>query len=133
MKTAGKRLLAVLAALVCMGLLCAAGLSAAGKTVRMYRYLHTDNGNHIFIDSQGGPTVMRGPKGEDLLFRGLETGDRVLVLCGAATEAIYPGRNVAYWCLRLGKGTAANLPADTLEQLASLGWLSGTQICTGIH
>lgn len=117
-----KRLLCACTAAVCVLALGTAALALSGNDIRVCRYLRTQDGSHIFIDGRGSPTIMTSPR--QTLFDGLETGDRVLVVCGAGTADVYPGRNVARWCLRLGGGGAEDLPLDTLSQLSELGWLS---------
>ena len=92
-------------------------------TLSLGRYLQGNSGSHILVRQDGTPIVMRDCSRDDALFAGLSDGDRVLVLHDAVLES-YPGRSGAYFCLRLGDGAHSDLPADTLEQLTQLGWLS---------
>ena len=123
MKRAAKRLLLPVLALTCL-LTMGTGLAAANTNILSGRYLRGSNGSHIVVDSRGNPHVMEDRSEKGVLFEALEDGDRVLVLCGANVNEIYPARNSAYWCLRLGTGTQADLPGDTVRQLAELGWLT---------
>lgn len=94
-------------------------------TLFLGRYLQGNSGSHILVCQDGMPIVMRDCSRDDALFAGLSDGDRVLVLHSGIAES-YPGQSGAYFCLRLGGGAPSDLPADTLEQLTQLGWLSAS-------
>ena len=119
MNTPAKRLMVLILALVCLG---GAVLTAGGESVTVFQYLHSDGNRHIVIDQDGSPIVIRDLSDTGTLFNGLERGDRALVLHDGVAES-YPARSGAYWCLRLGGGAPDDLPRDTLNQLAELGWL----------
>lgn len=124
MRPAAKRpLLLILLPLFCCGLLfffC----SRHSLCLSPGLYLRGNGGTDMVILQSGAPIIMRDRSRDGALFDGLSDGDRVLVLHTGIAES-YPGQSTAYLCLRLGGGSAADLPADTLEQLAQLGWLSG--------
>ena len=123
MGKAGKRLVFVgliLIGLVVTSLLWCVG---SGKSVLVGRYLQARDGSHMVIDNNGSPVILEAPDSRPRMFDALEDGDRVLVICGGINTS-YPGRSGAYWCLRLGDGSAEDLPPDTIRQLTQLGWLS---------
>jgi len=117
--TPAKRLMVLILALVCLG---GAVLTAGGRSVTVFQYLHSDGNRHIVIDQDGSPIVIRDLSDTGTLFNGLERGDRALVLHDGVAES-YPARSGACWCLRLGGGAPDDLPRDTLNQPAELGWL----------
>ena len=123
MKRVARGLLLPILALACL-LAMGMGIAAANTSILSGRYLRGSSGSHIVVDSRGNPYVMEDRSGSGHLFERLEDGDRVLVLCGANVNDIYPARNGAYWCLRLGAGSHEDLPGDTVRQLAELGWLT---------
>lgn len=125
MKRVWKGALASLLALACLGMAALGVFQATGRSVMLGRYLQAGDGSHIMIDRQGTPIILGDRSRTGDLFQGLEDGDRVLFLCSDIQES-YPARSRAYWCFRLERGTAADLPADTLGQLKELGWLPAT-------
>lgn len=120
MKTVKTRLLAACAAAL---VLLAAGTAASGVAAPLSgRYLRGGGQTHILIDGSGTPVVLSDKTGGGL-FDGLSDGDRIWVLASPAAET-YPARAGAYFCLRLGSGSAGDLPGNTLRLLVDLGWLA---------
>ena len=120
MKKRGIRLGVACAAIF---LLLSIGVSASGLSIpQSGHYLRGKNDTHIFIDQSGTPIILSDRTGKGL-FDGLSDGDHILVVFSEAAET-YPARAGAYLCIRLGSGTADDLPAQTLTQLADLGWIS---------
>lgn len=124
MKKSWKRRLAL--PLACLGLaaaLCGAVL-ASGRGVILGSYLRANDGSNIVVEADGAPVVLSDRSAGGNLFGGLSDGDRVLVVC-SGINASWPGQAGAYWCFRLGPGEPSDIPGETLQQLAALGWLSG--------
>ena len=112
-----------LAAAVCV----LAALFAAGMAVRTGgpltgRFLMADQNTPILIDASGTPIVLTDRTGR-ALFDGLSDGDRIVVFASPAAET-YPARAGVYFCFRLSRGTPEELPRQTLQTLAELGWLT---------
>lgn len=123
MKHTARRLLVVVLIFTSLCIVAISWWVAAGNTVFTGRYLRANSGTHIIIDRKSSPVVMCNRFSSNAMFDGVEDGDRVLVVCDGLNES-YPAQSNIYFCLRLGSGDAADLPADTLRQLAELGWLS---------
>ena len=86
------------------------------------RFLLGDQNTPILIDSSGTPIILTDRTGSDL-FDGLSNGDRILVFLSPVAET-YPARAGAYFCLRLSSGAPEDLPQQSLQTLAELGWLT---------
>ena len=125
MKRALKGLLASLLVLACLGIAAVGVLQATGWNLIWGQYLQAGDGSHIMIDRHGDPIILGDHSRTGNLFHGLRDGDTVLFLCSDIQES-YPARSRAYWCFRLERGTASNLPVDTLGQLKELRWLPAT-------
>ena len=61
-------------------------------------------------------------KGE--LFRGITTGDKILVVHTAAIEESYPAHTGAYLVIKLSDGSREDIPDKVIENLTAMGWLS---------
>lgn len=123
MRLVKKRVMFPLMILACI-LLAGLGWCLAHRvSVFTGRYLQAGNGAHIVVDRSGAPVILEDRTSRPALFDGLSDGDRVLVLCDGILDS-YPARAYARFCVRLGGGAAADLPADTLRQLSELGWVS---------
>ena len=118
-----KRLLPALVLAACLAGAALIWWFGTGKCLLTGRYMLADNGVHLVISDSGAPTVLSVPADCPDLFDSLEDGDRVLVVCGLILTS-YPGQSEARWCLRLSPGSPEDLPQDTLQRLAQLGWLS---------
>lgn len=84
-------------------------------------YLEADNGAHLMICEDGEPLSLSDGSRSRQLFDGLDSGDQIQITCGAIAEC-YPGQATAYTCKLLADGTPENLPAETLADLAKLGY-----------
>lgn len=84
-------------------------------------YLEADNGAHLMICEDGEPLSLSDGSRSGQLFDGLDSGDRIEITCGAIAEC-YPGQATAYTCKLLADGTPEDLPAETLADLAKLGY-----------
>lgn len=123
MKFTSRRLFGFILVLIGFSLAAAAWWAMHGNHMFIGRYLQASNGTHIIIGGQNRPVVLRDRFVSDSMFEGLEDGDRVLVVCDGINES-YPAQSSAYFCMRLERGNATDLPDDTLRQLTELGWLS---------
>ena len=96
--------------------------SDADTTSILGRYLQTDEGYHIVIDESGTPVVLTDRENTGI-FNGLSAGDLIKLSC-SVPEGAYPAHAVAYFCVRLERGTFEDLPLNTLNALVDLNWLS---------
>lgn len=85
------------------------------------RYLLADNGADIFILGNS-PIVMSNRTENENMFSRLDTGDKILVLHDGVAES-YPGKTGAYFVLKLGRGSIADINSSVLESLSELGYL----------
>ena len=112
----------VLVVLVCLIAIVAITLKLIpGMTVG--RCVIADNGSVLLIDGNT-PIVLSGRTGDRYT-----TGDKLLVLHNGINET-YPAQTGALLVLKLGSGTEAVIPTETMMQLAELGWIE-QMICTG--
>lgn len=85
-------------------------------------YVRTSGGRHMVVFDDMGPVVL-STKDKTGLFDGIETGDRVIVTCGAVNES-YPAQSSAKIVIKLGKGDLEDIPIKYREELEELGWLN---------
>ncbi len=85
-------------------------------------YVRTNNGRHMVVFDTIGPVIV-STKDKPDRFNGMETGDRVLVICGFLHET-YPAQSDAKFVMRLGKGDLEEIPQKYREELKELGWLA---------
>lgn len=76
----------------------------------------------VMLIMDGSPIVMH-PRGSAWMLDGLATGDEILVLHDGIQES-YPGGTGVYALVRLGGGSMDDIPAQVIDQLTELGWLS---------
>lgn len=85
------------------------------------RCLVADNGSVMLI--LGNSPIVLSNRGGAGMFDGLATGDEILVLHDGIQES-YPGGTGAYYVLRLGGGSLADIPENVVRELTELGWIS---------
>lgn len=86
-------------------------------------YLEADNGSPMIVLDSGSPAVMSNCTGNEAVFSGLETGDKLFVLVDGF-DASYPGTTGVYFVLRIGENRLDEVPQETLDTLAELRWIS---------
>ncbi|MEY8338231.1 hypothetical protein AALB16_09440 [Lachnospiraceae bacterium 62-35] len=85
------------------------------------RFLKDIDGRCLIITDEGGPIVMRCQSGLDSMFDGLNTGDKIQIVCSGVEET-YPGRTEVYDCEQIEIGSAQDIPKEVYESLEELGW-----------
>lgn len=81
-----------------------------------------DNGSRILV-VDGGPVVLSNSTiGKNALYK-YDTGDKLLVVHGAIRES-YPASADAYFCMKIGEGSAKDIPDEVFKGLYELDWLS---------
>lgn len=96
-------------------------LTQQGFSVSTGQCLMADNGSVLLM--KDGPIRMSDRSLSGSLFDNLADGDRILVLHDGIAES-YPAQTGAYFLLRLGSGSRADMTPSHLQQLTELGWLS---------
>ena len=92
-------------------------ISRHGLAISECYYMETLHGHMVVLD--GSPVAMSG---EERLFQGLTTGDRVIVIHGIIAES-YPGQAEGYFCFKQADGTQTDIPARVRASMKQMGWL----------
>ncbi len=84
-------------------------------------YVRTSGGRHMVVFDDGGPVILSTTDKPDR-FDGIETGDRVIAVCGFLHET-YPAQSEAKFVLRLWKGDLEDIPQKDRDAIRELGRL----------
>ena len=116
-----KKWQSILIVLICIAAIVTITVNCLqGRTVG--RCLIADNGSVILI--AGTESIVLCAKNPDSpMLKNLQTGDKILVFHDGVRES-YPAQTLAYFVVKLGSGTEADIPASVISQLAELGWIS---------
>ena len=79
-------------------------------------------GTGFYIAAEEPMVVFLGRYGEPVVMR---TGDRILVFHDGRMMLSYPAQLNVFFCIRLRKGDASDLPEGALESLEEMGWIQG--------
>lgn len=119
MKRTVWRIVTLCLAVVLIAAACLVGVAVhRGISFSEGVYIETDHGNMLLIE--GSPISMSG---KDSLFDGLTDGDKVFVVHGLIAES-YPGQAKAYLCIKQPGNKKGDIPANVIQSLQELGWLS---------
>ncbi len=88
-------------------------------------YIAAEEPMVVFLGRYGEPVVMRSSEGRRKMFQKLRTGDRILVFHDGRMMLSYPAQLNVFFCIRLRKGDASDLPEGALESLEEMGWIQG--------
>ena len=113
--------LMILGALLALVVVFVVVLQIQGRIIQRGRYLETANGGAMFIDNNS-PIHLSNPTGKDV-FKGLTSGDEILLLRSNVTLESWPGQTSAYAVIKLRDGTRDDIPAGVIEQLIQLQWI----------
>ncbi len=113
--------LAVLGVLLILAIALVAFMEIKGLIFQQGRYLETKSGGAMLIHGNS-PTELHNPTGRDL-FKGLTTGDKILVIRSNVTLESYPGQTTAYAVIKLRDGAIEDIPEGVIEQLTKLQWI----------
>ena len=102
-------------------LLCLVGVGAFLNRHCSGIYVRTSDGRHMVVFDDIGP-VMLSTKDKPDRFDGIETGDRVIAVCGFVHET-YPAQSEAKFVLRLWKGDLEDIPQKDRDAIWELGRL----------
>lgn len=84
-------------------------------------YVRTSGGRNMVVFDDTGPVVLSTTDKPDR-FDGIETGDRVIAVCGFVHDT-YPAQSDAKFVLRLWKGDLEDIPQKDRDALWELGRL----------
>lgn len=84
-------------------------------------YVRTSGGRHMVVFDDGGPVIISTTDKPDR-FDGIETGDRVIAVCGFVHDT-YPAQSEAKFVLRLWKGDLEDIPQKDRDAIWELGRL----------
>lgn len=116
-----KKRLIVLIAVITVVIAAAAFLFFSGLTPSTGYVIAADDSYLIVLDSS--PVVMDNRTGNEDLFTGLRTGSKVLILHDGIAVT-YPGQTGVYFCLNLEAGNPDRIPAEMMEDLTDMGWIT---------
>lgn len=94
-----------------------------GWSLSQGRYLESKDGQPMIVLNNSPISLIA----DNDLFKGLTTGDEVLILHGGVAES-YPGQTVAHALLKLREGTADDVPQTVVDELVKLGWLEAEPV-----
>ena len=116
-----KKMLTMLA----LCLLLAAGCAQREERVAMRGLCFVEeNGTVLLIEEQRGePIVLQNRSEDGAMFDGLSCGDVIEVLTDGTIRETYPAQTDAWGVTLLEEGSLSDLPQETLDALAALGWL----------
>ena len=84
-------------------------------------YVRTSGGRHMVVFDDGGPVIV-STKDKPDRFDGIETGDRIIAVCGALNDT-YPRQSDTKFVLRLWKGDLEDILQKDRDALWELGRL----------
>lgn len=90
------------------------------KMFTVARIIKTETDSFLWVTEEQGPTEITQKGLCD--FNGIDTGDKVLLVCENAVLETYPGQNTVYYCKKLEDGTRNDLPQTLLKSLEEMGW-----------
>lgn len=114
-----KQILLIVVAALVVGTLA---LVISGLTPSVGYVIAADNGEYLIV-LDDSPVAMGNRTRDDNLFRGLKTGNQVLILHDGIVES-YPGQTGVYFIMNIGTGSPDKIPTHITESLTDLGWLN---------
>ena len=84
-------------------------------------YVRTSGGRHMVVFDDIGPVIVSTQDKPDR-FDGIETGDRIIAVCGALNDT-YPRQSDAKFVLRLRRGDLEDIPQKDRDAIWELGRL----------
>lgn len=104
-------------------LIAAAAVSFfAGKGISTGYCVVADNSSRLIVLDGSPVRLSNGSRDENMLYE-YDTGDRLLVVHDGINET-YPGSTRAFFCMKIGDGSAKDIPDEVFLGLYELGWLS---------
>ncbi len=88
--------------------------------------LKSDNGT-VFLIKDNSPVRLGDYTEKGKLLKGLETGDKVLVLHDGIAES-YPASTSVYFVIKTGDGGEGSISKEVMSSLSELGWIKGDEI-----
>lgn len=98
------------------------GCSKVNKVSMTGRYLKSTSDTHLIIDENNSPIVMGNSSKKDNIFEGLQTGDKIEIICNSEIRETYPAGTDIYSCKLIERGTIEDIPKETLKSLEEMEW-----------
>ncbi len=86
----------------------------------------TDNSSRIIVMDNSPVELINRTLDKNALYK-YDTGDKLLILNSAVRES-YPGSTDVYFCMKIGEGSAKDIPEDVFVGLYELNRLSGAYL-----
>ena len=83
-----------------------------------------ETGIYVFVNKDGGFWQMNDSSISGNLFKGLETGDEILVYRSSQMAMSYPGQCSVKLCIKRADGNIDDVHSDAIEALKAIGWIS---------
>ena len=81
----------------------------------------TTDGIYMIVDKNGSPIVMDNQSGNESLFDGLNSGDKIRITCDMI-QTSYPGKAGVTKCKLIAEGIFDDVPEATLSELHEMGY-----------
>ena len=94
-----------------------------GNELEVGRIVVCDGNTAVFVDENGGFWAINDASVSKNLFKGLKTGDKILIYRSSAMLMSYPGQCAVKWCYKLEEGSESNIPESVLIELKKIGWV----------
>lgn len=114
----------ILAILLLLFAICFVGFGIAsfnGYSISEGRVLITDTGSYMII-MDNSPIEMSNQSKNEEIFKGLTSGDKILIVHDGIEES-YPGGTGVYFCKKLYDGEYKDLPEQVIVSLIELGYI----------
>ena len=95
--------------------------SFKGYGVMEGKVLVTNTG-YMIIDDDNSPITMSNQSENEEIFKGLTSGDKILIVHDGVQES-YPGGTGVYYCKKLADGEYKDLPEQVIVSLIELGYI----------
>lgn len=105
---------------IILALIVVGSILMHNKSFTVARIIKTETDSYLWVTENQGPTSITKMGICD--FEGINTGDKVLLVCENEILESYPGQNAVYYCKKLEDGTKDDLPQMHLKSLEEMGW-----------
>lgn len=129
-----KYLKKVVVVFVVLFLLIVGGLvfiTSKGFGISIGRCLVTRNNQYMLV-LDNSPIVMSRQSNNTNFFKGLDTGDEIIVVHDGIAES-YPGQTGVYFIVKLSDGDIGDISENVLIELTELGWLDESILPEGLN
>lgn len=97
-------------------------MTEKGYGMSVGRALYARDGSCMLVVDENSPIIMFDRSEKEDLFKGISTGDKILVVHTGIAES-YPAQTGAYWLIKLSDGEKDDIPEKIIDNLTRMGWL----------